>query len=161
MNGIGIYGFIIVIMGLVFWRRTVAMVRPNQGSGIKLLLPILYLLPGVYAFSSLQLDLKIWEIAVTALVGVLLAVPLMLTTNYEIRQDGQIYAKKNKSFFIALVAVLVIRIGLRQFISGLDPMSLSALFFTVACSYVVPWRIVSYIKFRKVKQAFGKRILPV
>lgn len=163
MNGLGMYGFILVIFALVFWRRTVAMIRPIQGAGFKILLPILYLLPGVYAFSSQPLELKPWEIAIAVLMGVLLAVPLMLTTNYEIRQDGQIYAQKNKGFFIALIAVLVIRIVLRQFISGMDPMSLASLFFTVACSYVVPWRIVSYVKFRKVKQAQtpGKEMLPI
>lgn len=157
MNGIEIYGMMVVVLGMVFWRRTRAMVRPIQGSGIKILLPVLYIIPGIYAFSNLQLKLKIWEMAVASLIGLLLAVPLMLTTNYEIRQDGQIFAQKNKTFFIALIAVVAIRIILRQFISGMDPASLVALFFTVACSYVVPWRLVSYVKFRKIKksQALG------
>nr|WP_246040337.1 CcdC protein domain-containing protein [Ectobacillus funiculus] len=72
------------------------------------------------------------------------------------------YAQKNNTFFIALIGVVVIRIVLRQFISGIDPASLTILFFTVACSYVVPWKIVSFIKFRKVKQlqALGKEMLP-
>lgn len=152
MNGLGMYGFILVIFGLVFWRRTRAMVRPIQGPGIKILLPILYLLPGFYALSTLPLQLKSWEIGAAALTGLLLAVPLMWTTNYEIRQDGEIYAQKNKTFFVALIAVLVIRIILRQFFSGMDPASLSMLFITVAFSYVVPWRIVSFVKFRKVKE---------
>jgi membrane protein CcdC involved in cytochrome C biogenesis len=160
MNGLAMYGIIIMIAGLVFWRRTRAMVRPIQGSGLEILLPILYLMPGVSAFLNLQLQLKIWEFGIASLIGVLLAVPLVLTTNYEIRQDGQIYAQKNKVFFIALIAVLVIRITLRQFISGLDPASLAMLFFTVAFSYVVPWRIVSFVKF-KLAQAFDKEMLTV
>jgi membrane protein CcdC involved in cytochrome C biogenesis len=163
MNGLAMYGIMAVILGLVVWRRTRAMVRPIQGSGIKIVLPILYLLPGIYAFSTFQLQLKIWENAVAALIGVLLAVPLMFTTNYEIRQDGKIYAQKNISFFIALIAVVAIRIILRQFISGLDPASLSMLFLIVACGYVVPWRIVSFVKFRKVKQSqdLGKVMLHI
>jgi membrane protein CcdC involved in cytochrome C biogenesis len=163
MNGVAMYGIIIMIAGLVIWRRTRAMVRPIKGSGIKILLPILYLMPGISAFMNLHLQAKIWEIGVASLIGLLLAVPLVLTTNYEIRQDGQIYAQKNKTFFIALVAVLVIRIVLRQFISGLDSASLMMLFFTVAFSYVVPWRIASFVKFRKVKlaQTFYKEILTV
>jgi membrane protein CcdC involved in cytochrome C biogenesis len=157
------YGIMVVIVGLVFWRRTRAMVRPIQGSGIKILLPILYLLPAISAFSNLQLQLKILEIGVALLIGILLAVPLVLTTNYEIRQDGQIYAQKNKSFFIALIAVLAIRFIARQYISSMDPASLGMLFYIVAFSYIAPWRIVSFIKFRKVKQSqvLGKVMLLV
>jgi membrane protein CcdC involved in cytochrome C biogenesis len=163
MSGLSMYGIMVMIVGLVFWRRTRAMVRPIQGSGIKILLPILYLLPAISAFSQIQLQLKIWEIGVASLIGVLLAVPLVLTTNYEIRQDGQIYAQKNKTFFIALLAVLVIRIAARQYFFGMDPASLMLLFFTVAFSYVVPWRIASFVKFRKVKQSqtLCKELLPI
>lgn len=163
MNGLGFYGIMIVIVGLVFWRRTRAMFHPIKGSGIKILLPILYLLPAISAFMQMQLQLKIWEIAVASLIGVMLSVPLLLTTNYEIRQDGQIYAQKNKSFFIALIAVVAIRFVARQYISGMDPASLSMLFFTVAFSYVVPWRVVSFVKFRKVKQSqtLSNESLPV
>lgn len=157
------YGIIVLILGLVIWRRLKEMVRPIQGSGIKILLPIIYLLPVLSLFSQLPSQLKIWEIGVASLIGVLFAVPLMLTTNYEIRQDGQIYAQKNKTFFIALLAVLVIRIVLRQFFSGMDPASLSLLFYTIALGYVVPWRIASFVKFRKVKQlqALDKVMLPI
>ncbi|MCH6264229.1 CcdC family protein [Neobacillus citreus] len=163
MNGLAMYGIFFVIFGLVFWRRTRAMVRPVQGSGIKILLPMVFLLPGFSALLQFQLHLKVWEIGVAALIGVLLAVPLIFTTNYEIRNDRKIYAQKNKTFFIALIAVLVIRIALRQFISGIDPISLSMLFFTVAVGYVVPWRIISFVKFRKVKQAqmLGEEIVTI
>jgi membrane protein CcdC involved in cytochrome C biogenesis len=153
MNGLAMYGLVIVIAGLVFWRRTRAMVRPIQGSGIKIVLPILFLLPLVSLFAQIPVQVKIWEIGVAAVIGILLAIPLVMTTNYEVRQDGKIYAQKNKGFFIALIAVIAIRFLLRQFIADMDPASLGLLFFTVAISYVVPWRIVSFIKFRKVKQA--------
>ncbi|WML53473.1 cytochrome c biogenesis protein CcdC [Neobacillus sp. PS3-12] len=151
MNGFALYGMMIFIVGLVFGRRTRAMVRPIQGSGIKIVLPILFLLPLVSLFAQIPVRVKIWEIGVAAVIGLLLAVPLVLTTNYEVRQDGKIYAQKNKGFFIALIAVVAIRFLLRQFIADIDPASLGLLFFTVAISYVVPWRIVSFIKFRKVK----------
>jgi hypothetical protein len=82
VNGIAMYGIIVVILGLVFWKHTRAMVRPIQGSGIKILLPILYLSPVINVFLNLQLQVKILEIGVAALAGVLLAVPLMWTTNY-------------------------------------------------------------------------------
>jgi membrane protein CcdC involved in cytochrome C biogenesis len=153
MNGSAVYGLMILIIGLVVWRRTVAMVRPIKGSGIKILLPILYITPVFSLFTQLPLQLKLWEIGAASLTGFLLSVPLMLTTNYEIRQDGQIYAEKNKSFFIALFAVVAIRVVLRQYFSSMDATSLSLLCFTVAVSYVVPWRLVSFVKYRMVKQS--------
>jgi membrane protein CcdC involved in cytochrome C biogenesis len=163
VNGLGMYGIMVVIAGLVFWSRRRAMYRPIQGSGIKILLPMFYILIGFYAYSTLPIQLKIWEIGVASLIGLLLALPLIWTTNYEIRQDGQIYAQKNKSFFIALIAVVAIRIVARQYISGLDQASLAMLFLIVAFSYVAPWRIVSFVKFRKVKQsqALGKEMLTI
>jgi membrane protein CcdC involved in cytochrome C biogenesis len=163
MNTLSIYGIMILVFGLVFWRRTRAMFHPIQGSGIKILLPILYLLPAFSLFSKIPLQLKVWEIGIASTIGLLLAIPLVLTTNYEIRQDKQIYARKNKTFFVSLIAVVAIRFLLRQFISGLDPASLGLLFFTVAFSYVVPWRIASFIKFRKVKQAqdFSSSFSPI
>lgn len=162
MNGLT-FGIMVMVLGLVFWRRTREMFRPIQGSGIKILLPILYLLPVLSLFSELPLQLKIWQMGAASLIGVLLAVPLVLTTNYEIRQDGQIYAQKNKTFFIALIAVVAIRIVARQYISGMDQASLTMLFFIVAFSYVVIWRIASFVKFRKVKQSqtLGDVMLPL
>jgi membrane protein CcdC involved in cytochrome C biogenesis len=152
MNGSAVYGIMILVVGLVFWRRTMSMIRPIKGSGIRILLPIIYVTPVLSLFAQLPIHLKLWEIGIASLTGLLLAIPLMLTTNYEIREDGHIYAQKNKSFFIALIAVVAIRIVLRQYFSSMDAASLSMLFFTVAVSYVVPWRLVSFMKFRSIKQ---------
>ncbi len=149
MNILPMYGIIILVVGLVFWRRTKEMVHPIKGSGVKILIPILYLSPLLYVLSTLHAELKIWEISAAAFIGVLLSIPLMWTSNYEIRQDGQIYAQKNKTFFFALLAVVVIRIAFRPFFSGMDPASTALLFYTVALSYIVPWRITSFIKFKR------------
>lgn len=152
MNVFAMYGIIIFVIGLVIWRRMRETVRPIHGSGIKILLPIIYLLPLISLFSNAPLQLELWEVSVASLIGVFLAVPLILTTNYEIRKDGQIYAQRNTAFFIVLLAVLAIRIVLRQFFSEMDSASLAVLFFSVAFCYVALWRISSFVKFRKVKQ---------
>ncbi|MHC0038354.1 cytochrome c biogenesis protein CcdC [Pseudoneobacillus sp. C159] len=162
-NGSIIFGIMFLVFGLIIWRRIKESHRPIKGSGIRILLPILSLVPVLYIFSQPPLQLTIWEIGVAASLGVLLAIPLVMTTNYEIRQDGQIYAQKNKSFFIALVAVLAIRIVARQYISEMDPASLSMLFITVAFSYITIWRTASFVKFKMVKQshAIDKVMIPI
>ncbi|TLS36017.1 CcdC family protein [Pseudalkalibacillus caeni] len=153
MNVSAIYGIMILVVGLVLWRRTRAMYRPIQGSGIKILIPVLFLLPAISMFSELPLQLNLWEIGAASLTGIVLSIPLVLTSNFEIREDGKIYAQKNKTFVIALIAIVAIRIVARQYFSALDPASVAVLFVTVAFSYIVPWRIASFLKFRKVKQS--------
>ena len=89
------------------------------------------------------------QVAIAAFIGILFSVPLIALTNYERRDDGNIYTKKVQLFnyFIALV---VLRYGSRQFIVDLDQQTIGLLFYVVAVSYIIPWRIACYIKFRKV-----------
>jgi len=158
MNIFAIYAIILLVLGLVIRRRTKEMVNPIKGQGVKILLPILYMVPLGYVFSTLHVQLELWEMVVAAFIGIVLSIPLMLTTNYEIREDGQLYAQKNKSFFIALLAVLLIRVVLRQYFSGMEPMSVATLFYVVAIAYILPWRIVSFVKFRIAKESQNFRL---
>ncbi|MGR6006751.1 CcdC protein domain-containing protein [Bacillus paranthracis] len=48
------------------------------------------------------------------------------------------------------MALVVLRYGSRQFIVDLDQQTVGLLFYVVAVSYIIPWRIACYIKFRKV-----------
>ncbi|MBP3963891.1 cytochrome c biogenesis protein CcdC [Paenibacillus lignilyticus] len=141
---------LIVVAGLVIWRRRNSMYRPIKGNGRRILIPLIFLLP---AFSLLfnpefQLPASEWAAAVVA--GLLLSIPLILTTNYEVRGDGQIYAKKSIGFMISFVGLLLLRLFMRDYLSDLDPNELSAIFILVAVGYVIPWRVASYIKFRTV-----------
>jgi membrane protein CcdC involved in cytochrome C biogenesis len=143
------YMMVILIAALVIWRRTRGMYRPIKGNGVRLLVPILLLIPSI----SLILNPKVHAVAgewlAAAGVGCLLSIPLIWTTNYERREDQHIYAVKNIGFIISFVAVLVVRFILRGYLSALDQETTTALFLTVALGYIVPWRIVSFLKFRK------------
>ncbi|WP_125665818.1 CcdC family protein [Paenibacillus baekrokdamisoli] len=140
---------VLLVMALIIWRRTRAMTRAIKGNGIRMLLPMLFLLPAVLMFLNPELHMTTREIVLAIGTGILLSIPLILTTNYEIREDGQIYAKKSIGFIISFVGLVLFRLGLRNYLSGLDPNELTALFLLVAASYIIPWRLVSYIKFRK------------
>ncbi|MCP3774952.1 cytochrome c biogenesis protein CcdC [Paenibacillus sp. MZ04-78.2] len=48
-----------------------------------------------------------------------------------------------------MVGLIVIRLALLSYLSGLDPAELGMLFFLIAVAYIVPWRIVSFVKYRK------------
>lgn len=125
------------------------MSRPIVGKGIRLLIPIFFIIPGMLALVlNPNVHAYLWEWAVALAVGAVLSVPLIWTTNYEIREDRNIYAKKNVGFFVALVAVILIRLVLRDYFTMIDNDTKTALFVVVAVGYVVPWRVVSYMKFR-------------
>ena len=92
----------------------------------------------------------ILQVVIAVFIGVLFSMPLIVLTNYERRDDGNIYTKKSAVFLITFIALVVLRYGSRQFIVDLDQQTVGLLFYVVAVSYIIPWRIACYIKFRKV-----------
>ncbi|WP_337102877.1 CcdC protein domain-containing protein [Paenibacillus sp. YIM B09110] len=140
---------ILVIAVFVLWRRTRAFYRPVLG-GKRLLMPLLFMLPGVTLFMNSDVHAPMYDWIIAVVLGIVLSLPLIWTTNYEIRDDNQIYATKNMGFIIAFLAVLAIRFALRGYLDMVNASTLGALFMLVAFSYVLPWRVVSYMKYRKV-----------
>jgi len=150
MNGNSFYVMIAAIAALVLWRRTRSMYRPIRGSGIRLLTPLLFMLPGVFLLLSPEVHEPAWAWGAALTIGILFSLPLIWTTNYEVREDKLIYAKKNWGFVVAFLGIVIVRIILRQELSDMAPQDVMALFMTVAFGYVIPWRVVSYLKFRRV-----------
>jgi len=90
------------------------------------------------------------EILVSVLFGMLLSIPLIYTTQYEVREDGKIYAKKSLGFVVALILIFVIRRIVNSLFPGIDALTLNALSIISLFVYVGLWRVVSFNKFRKV-----------
>lgn len=151
MNVSSFYMIVIVIAALVLWRRTRAMYRPIKGSGVRLLLPILFLiLPSIPFILNPKAHAASWEWICALFFGFILSIPLIWTTNYELRSDQHIYATKNISFIVVFVIIFIIRFVLRDYLKWLGNETEAALFMTVAIGYICPWRIVSFLKFRRV-----------
>lgn len=112
-------------------------------------MPLLFMLPGVFLLLEPSVHAPLYDWLIAALLGLVLSLPLIWTTNYEVRDDNQIYAKRNIGFVFAFIVVIAIRFVLRSYLSMIEPQTLAALFMLVAFSYILPWRIVSYLKFRK------------
>ncbi|CAG9606553.1 CcdC protein domain-containing protein [Pseudoneobacillus rhizosphaerae] len=146
----GIYAMLLVIFGLVLWRRTRAMVRPIKGSGLRILLPLLYMSPALAVVIQPSVHMTSIEIVVSVIFGIILSVPLIYTTGYEVREDGKIYAKKSIGFVIALICVFIIRRLVTNFLPHIDVLTLNALSIISLFVYIGLWRIISYSKFKKV-----------
>ncbi|TJY42586.1 cytochrome c biogenesis protein CcdC [Cohnella pontilimi] len=150
MNGTGIYVMIAAIAALVLWRRTRSMYRPIRGSGIRLLIPMLFMLPGMSLLLNPNVHEPAWAFGAALGLGIVFSIPLIWTTDYEVREDKLIYAKKNWGFIAAFIGILIVRFTLRRELTDIDPEGMMALFMMVAFGYIIPWRIVSFVKFRRV-----------
>ncbi|WP_438447320.1 CcdC protein domain-containing protein [Gorillibacterium sp. sgz5001074] len=152
MNG-NLYSIVIAVAALVLLRYVRTTYRPIRGSGLRILLPIIFMTPGLMLIGNPEVHSPAWMWTAALALGGLLSLPLIFTTGYEIRANGHVYAKPSVWFLVAFAAVLVIRFILRSELDGLDPQTKAALFMTVAFGYILPWRIASYVKFRKVAAA--------
>lgn len=149
----GMFVVLIIIFGLILWRRTRAMVRPIKGAGLRILLPMLYMSPAFSVVLQPSVHMTPIEILVSVIFGIILSAPLIYTTGYEIREDGRIYAKNSIGFVIALISVFIIRRLVNYFVPGMDVLTLNALSIISLFVYVGLWRIISYVKFKKVYNA--------
>ncbi|MGG3443611.1 CcdC family protein [Bacillus nitratireducens] len=134
---------------LIFWRRYRSMYKPIKGTGKRILWPLLFLTPGILLFFG-PVHPAILQVTIAASIGVIFAIPLIVLTNYERREDGNIYTKKSAAFLITFIGIVILRYSSRQYIVDLDQQTIGLLFYVVAVSYIIPWRIACYIKFRKV-----------
>ncbi len=82
---------------LIFWRRYRSMYKPIKGTGKRILWPLLFLTPGIIWFFG-PVHPAILQVVLAACIGILFAVPLIILTNYERRDDGNIYTKKAQLF---------------------------------------------------------------
>lgn len=155
------YGFMLVIIVLVFWLRSRrnAKARPIRRNGYGMLIPVVVLLfvfgAAISSFAN-NPDQPFhapaaWEILVACLMGVVFGGVMLYHTRYEKREDGQVYSRPNKYFQYTLLAIVVIRIALSQFFQTLDPADFAVLMMTMAYIYISIWRIGSFVKFRLIR----------
>ncbi|MGB8954630.1 MAG: CcdC protein domain-containing protein [Tumebacillaceae bacterium] len=140
---------IIAVTAFIFFRQVSNMYRPMRGNGTRIILTLILVIPGEQFIANPNAHATASQVFLAILIGAAMSLPLILTTHYEIRTDGQIYAKHSITFMMAFLAVFAFRWILRAFID-MDVESRMMLFFIVALAYLVPWKIVSFYKYRKV-----------
>jgi membrane protein CcdC involved in cytochrome C biogenesis len=89
------------------------------------------------------------EIIEAIVVGMLFSILLIKTSKFEIR-DNDIYLKRSKAFIFILVGLLVIRIIMKSILSAsIDVQQLGGMFFLLAYSMILPWRVAMYVDYKK------------
>lgn len=118
----------------------------------KIILPPFFMATGALMYVVPYFRLTGSEILESVVVGVLFSSVLIVTSHFEIH-GNQIYLKKSKAFPIVLISLLVIRTVLKVFISNsIDPGQLAGMFFLLAFSMLVPWRIAMLLRYKKLKK---------
>jgi membrane protein CcdC involved in cytochrome C biogenesis len=89
------------------------------------------------------------EIIEVVILGMLFSILLIKTSKFEIREN-EIYLKRSKAFIYILVGLLIVRLALKSILSTtIDFGELSGMFFLLAFSMIVPWRVAMYLDYKK------------
>ncbi|MGJ7920948.1 CcdC family protein [Neobacillus sp. LXY-4] len=140
-------------IGAVFMGTFVMIMRiksaKKPASAKKIILPPMFMSTGALMFFFPMFQVSFLEVVEAASVGMLFSILLIKTSKFEIR-DHDIYLKPSKAFVFILIALLIIRVIMKSFLSSsLDVGELGGMFWILAFGMIVPWRIAMYINFRK------------
>jgi membrane protein CcdC involved in cytochrome C biogenesis len=144
---------IAILMAIVvLFVRMKASTRPVSAK--KIILPPLFMSTGAFMFFFPVFHLTLLEIGESVLAGLIFSVILIKTSHFEVHND-EIYMKRSKAFMFVLIGLVVIRIAAKLALSTtLDFGEISGMFFLLALSMIVPWRIAMYIQYRKIKDEY-------
>ncbi|MEK3854989.1 CcdC family protein [Cytobacillus sp. FSL H8-0458] len=121
----------------------------KPASAKKIILPPIFMSTGALMFTVPYFRVTPMEILEAATVGLLFSILLIKTSSFEIK-DSEIYLKRSKAFAFILIGLLVTRIiGKIVLSSTIDYGQLSGMFWILAFSMIVPWRIAMYMNYRK------------
>ena len=122
----------------------------------KIILPPFFMATGALMYVIPYFRLTGTEILESIILGVLFSTVLIWTSHFE-RHGTEIYMKRSKAFPIILISLLIIRTLIKIFISSkIDPGEIGGMFFLLAFSMIVPWRLAMLYKYKKLKRSTVK-----
>jgi membrane protein CcdC involved in cytochrome C biogenesis len=140
-----------VFMG--FFALFVRMKAAKKPTNVKkIIMPPVFMSTGAFMYLVPQFRLTPLEIVEAVVVGMLFSILLIKTSKFEIR-DHDIYLKRSKAFVFILVGLLIVRLALKSILSAsIDIGQLSGMFFLLAFSMIVPWRVAMYSSYKKLQR---------
>ncbi|NEW04756.1 DUF1453 family protein [Paenibacillus sp. SYP-B3998] len=138
----------ILIFFLIMRGQLRGMQKPLKKSGIPLLLPILYISTSLFQLLDPTMHIQREQVIISLLLGLVISVPLILTTNFEIRGNGELFIKRSRIVFVLLIVIFALRFVFVANYKLIDPSTLGFMCNLITLSYVTVWRLVSFMKFR-------------
>jgi membrane protein CcdC involved in cytochrome C biogenesis len=122
----------------------------------KIILPPVFMGTGALMFVVPMFRVTYLELFEAMAVGLVFSILLIKTSKFEIREN-EIYLKRSRAFVFILFGLLVLRIILKLLLSStIDYGELSGMFFILAFSMILPWRIAMYLQFRRFQEKLTK-----
>ena len=119
----------------------------------KIIIPPIAMSTGALMFIFEEFRVAPIQIIEASALGIVFSLVLIATSKFEVR-DQDIYMKRSKAFVFILVGLLIIRIILKLiFSNSLDVGELGGMFFILAWSMIIPWRLAMLVQFKKLKKA--------
>lgn len=144
----------VVVAILIIFIRLKASKKPATAK--KIILPPLFMSTGFLMFVEPMFRVTFSEFIESIIIGGLFSILLIKTSKFEIK-DHAIYLKRSKAFIFILFGLLVVRIVLKSMLStSIDYGQLSGMFFLLAFSMILPWRIGMYLSFRKAEEQLNQ-----
>ena len=148
---------LVTSVGAVFMAVLVMIVRlRSQKKPInekKIIIPPIAMSTGALMFLFEEFRVAPIQILEASALGIVFSLVLIATSKFEVR-DEDIYMKRSKAFIFILVGLLVLRIILKLIFSkSLDVGELGGMFFILAWSMIIPWRLAMLVQFKKLKKA--------
>lgn len=139
--------FILTMAFIVIVFRMRAAKKPTSSKAI--IMPPLGMSTGFIMFLFPETHIPITYALVAFMTGLLFSYPLIRTSQLEIK-NKQIYLKPSKAFVFILFGLLVIRIVLHEIVQQyISVMQTASVFFILAFGMIVTWRIVMFMKYRR------------
>ena len=144
-----------VIMALgVFAIRMKASKKPATLK--KIILPPVFMSTGALMYVFEPFRLTGIEMIEAVLLGMFFSIFLIMTSRFEIK-DEQIYIKRSKAFVFVLLGLIVVRTLLKFILSSsIDIGEIGGMFFLIAFSMIVPWRLSMYYQYKKLERNLVK-----
>lgn len=118
----------------------------------KIIIPPIAMSTGALMFVFPYFRMPLELIIVSVVVGALCSILLIKTSKFHI-VDGDIFLKPSKAFFIVLVGLLVFRTLGKIYLGGTFHLGeLGGLFFLLAFSMILPWRLAMLWQFKKLEK---------
>ncbi len=147
----------VVMTTFVYTMRAKASNKPIQAK--KIILPPLFMSTGMLMFLFKEFQVPWTQVLEASLVGVIFSTFLIYTTTFEVKGDG-IYLKKSKAFLVILVGLLIIRmVGKIVLSNTIDVGELGGMFFILAFSMILPWRVGMLVKYKKLENSMKEKEL--
>ncbi|MFP3124001.1 cytochrome c biogenesis protein CcdC [Ectobacillus funiculus] len=155
MNSILLSSIVAVLMGMgVMFVRFKAAKKP--ASLKKIILPPIFMSTGALMYVVPEFRITPAEMAESIAVGLFFSIFLIKTSKFEVR-GNEIYLQRSKAFAGILLGLLIVRIAFKTYLSQtIDFGQLSGMFFLLAFSMIISWRVAMYRSYKTIEAGLKK-----